>query len=252
VPDTHVRLWSRSESAGRAKEHFPAVTSDPVEAVRGTELVVLCVPVNAMGALARQMLPGLSPDCIVTDAGSVKGAICPLLYEILGDRFVGAHPMAGSEQSGITAAREDLYEGATCILTPLPPQKGGTAHARVQAFWKTVGCRTLDLDPLEHDRLVARASHLPHAVASVLAHAISQQMPEALKVCGTGLRDTTRVAAGPADMWSGIFSANHVELLAAINEFKMSLSELEVLIRAGGAPLEAFLARAREVREQLG
>lgn len=249
MPETHVRLWSRKASAARAKVLFPAVTSDPVEAVRGAELVVLCVPIDVMPDLARQMLPGLSPDCVVTDAGSVKATVCASLHGILGNRFIGAHPMAGSEHSGLEAARPELFDAAVCILTPSSTQLAGSEHLRVRAFWQAVGCRTLDLGAAEHDRLVARSSHLPHAVASVLAHAIGTKTPDALAVAGSGFRDTTRIASGPAAMWTGIFSANQAELLEALNQFKASLAEFEAAVRSGGPGVEAFLRKARESRE---
>lgn len=244
-PGLRLRVWSRPSSAPRAATVFPEVTSDPCEAVEGAEVVVLCTPVGAMAGLARAFVSSLSEDAVVTDAASVKGSVNRLLGGFLGARFVGAHPMAGSEKSGLDAATADLFQGATCLLTP-SKTSSQEAVARVDTFWREVGCKTLTLDAEVHDRLVARASHLPHAVACALARAVTGQCPEALSVTGPGYRDTTRVAAGPPALWAEIFMENRSEVLAAVEEFGSALTSFQKILATGTQEdMATYLAEAR-------
>jgi prephenate dehydrogenase len=246
-----LRVWSRPGSVARAADVFPFVTSDVREAVDGVDLVVMCVPVGAMRGLAEAFGPCLGSAALVTDAASVKGAVMDSVGEMLGARFVGAHPMAGSEKSGLGAARADLFEGAVCVVTP---GEGCTSDAvgAVTGFWRSVGCRTVAMDAATHDRLVARASHLPHAVACVLVEALAGLCPEAFALAGTGFRDTTRVAGGPAAMWAEILMQNRDEVLAALSEFRGMLGEFEAALRGGSEEVLAVRLRAAAAaREKL-
>jgi len=235
----------------RAAEVFPFVTADVREAVDGVDLVVLCTPVGAMRGLAETFGPCLAPETLVTDAASVKGAVMASVGDLLGARFVGAHPMAGSEKSGLAAARADLFEGAVCVVTP----GGGCtadAVAAVEGFWRSVGCRTVGMDAQAHDRLVARSSHLPHALACVLVGALAERCPEAFALAGPGFRDTTRVAGGPAAMWAEILLQNRDEVLGALSEFRGALGEFEAVLRGGSQEkLMALLSAAAAKREAL-
>src|SRR5690606_6547917 len=150
----------------------------------------LATPVETMPALAAQVAQAaLAPDAVVTDVGSVKGSVVQALTPLLGDRFLGSHPMAGSEKTGVATARADLFEGAACLLTPGP----GQAARRLRAFWESLGCRVLAMSPEEHDRKVARISHLPHWLAVVTTLAALRGDPEAVACAAGGFRDTTRV-----------------------------------------------------------
>jgi len=206
------------------------------------------VPVEAMRNLAAEMRERLPSGCVVTDAGSTKVLACEVLERELAGRFVGAHPMAGSEQSGCEAARADLFRNATCIVTPTEKTEPD-ALATVCKFWQSVGGNVVTMSPEEHDCLVGRASHLPHAVAAALARAVGLANPSALAVAGRGFLDTTRIAAGPEGMWAGIFLDNRENLLRALEEFSGELEMLAGLLRSGDRKsLEKFLQEARRVR----
>ena len=197
-------LWARRESAAREALGLGVVDEAVRElapAVCGSDLVVLCTPVGAMADLARRIGPFLDSDAIVTDVGSVKAPVVVAVAGALGERasrFVGSHPMAGSERSGIAASRDDLFEGATCLVTP-EAGTPGEVRERVGAFWRALGGRVRELDPAMHDRVMARASHLPHLLASALVNYVCRARPDPLQFVGNGFRDTTRVASGPAD-----------------------------------------------------
>jgi prephenate dehydrogenase len=249
-PDWTLRLWARSgESARRAREIFPNVTRDATEAAHGADLCVLCTPIGAMPALAKILAAALADHAAVTDAGSVKGSVVRRLEPLLGGRFVGSHPMAGSEQHGLAAAREDLFDGAACILTPTPVSTPATLAA-VRNLWQIAGCRLLEMTPDQHDETVARVSHLPHAVAAALVRAISLRVPDPGRAAGNGYRDTTRIAGGPPAMWSEILLENRAALLAGLEDFTTMVGELKTLIEQGDAPaLEKYLALSRAARE---
>jgi prephenate dehydrogenase len=245
-------VWARSpQSAENARKFFPAVSSDMSEVVSGSDICVLCTPIGAMPQLARQLAPVLASTAIVTDVGSVKAGVVSELEAILGSRFVGCHPMAGSEQSGISAARANLFEGAVCILTPT----GNSAPAKIQVLrelWECVGCRIVEMTPQEHDEGIAYVSHLPHAIAATLVNAIHLRVPEVRGIAGGGYRDTTRIAAGPAGMWREILLENRTALLAGLEDFTATLEKMKELIyRADSAELELFLEHARAIRQDL-
>jgi prephenate dehydrogenase len=251
-PDCHVTLWARSAaSAEKTARVVPNVTTDAIAAASGADLCIFCTPIGAMPALAREIAPHLSASAVVTDAGSVKGVVVSTLEEILGGRFIGSHPMAGSEKSGIEAARADLFEGATCILTPTDLTEDHALEA-ARTLWRSLGGRLVEMSAEAHDLAVGRVSHLPHAVASVLVDAISRSGSGAEALAGGGYRDSTRIAAGPAGMWSEIFLENKTAVLTALEEFSASLEELKTFILSNDAPaLESFLSRAKSVRDNL-
>jgi prephenate dehydrogenase len=245
-------LWARSQqSASNAIKLFPDVSCDAAETARGSNICVLCTPIGAMPSLAEQFAPALAETAAVTDVGSVKAGVVSRLGAILGGRFVGSHPMAGSEQSGLNAARANLFEGAVCILTPTE-SSSPEATRTVRELWECVGCRIVEMPPEEHDERVARVSHLPHAVAAALVHAISLRLPDVHSIAGGGYRDTTRIAAGPAAMWREILLENRAGLLAGLEDFSAMLDKMKGMIVEGDAAgLELFLERARAIREDL-
>jgi prephenate dehydrogenase len=182
------------------------LTGNPSEAVREADVVVLCVPIEAMRGLVQEIRDALKPTALVTDVGSVKGSVVRELEPLLDGRalWVGSHPMAGSEQAGFNAARADLFEGAAVAITPTrhtPPE----ADRLAELFWRAVGGRVIRLAPHEHDDLIAQISHVPHLVAAALATYVS---PAALDLAGGGFRDTTRVASGSPELWLEIIAAN--------------------------------------------
>jgi prephenate dehydrogenase len=233
------------------------VTRDPAAAVAGADAIVLAAPIGACAALADTFRPHARPGAVLTDVGSVKGELVAALEARWAGTgpVVGAHPIAGSEESGAGAARADLFRGRRCILTPTAATDRD-ALARIRALWEGVGARVEEMPPGVHDELLARVSHLPHLVAYALVGAVGGATVggrRAVDYGGTGFRDTTRVAASPAELWRDIALANRPALGAALAEFRAALEALERLVVAGDAAgLEAALASAREIRRRLG
>ena len=245
-------MWARSpQSAENARKFFPAVSSDAAEVVSGSDLCILCTPISAMPQLADQLASVLAHTATVTDVGSVKAGIVSQLEATLGRRFIGSHPMAGSEQSGLSAARANLFEGAVCILTPTE----NSARDKIQVLrdlWECVGCRIVEMTPQEHDERIACVSHLPHAVAATLVNSIHLRVADVGCIAGGGYRDTTRIAAGPAPMWREILLENRTALLAGLEDFTATLDKMKELIDlADSAELELFLERAQAIRKDL-
>jgi len=223
------------------------ICTDAAEAVGATDLVILATPVGAFERHMRSVAERLRPGAIVTDVGSTKVSVVRAAHRLLGaKRFCGSHPMAGSEQKGPNFARADLFTGATCILTPTaltPPE----VAERVRTLWQKMGMRTVMMTPARHDRVVARVSHLPHALASLL-----MLLPELadLDVSATGFRDTTRLASGDPEMWRDIFLTNRPGILRALDDFHESLRGLRSLVADGdGHGLEQFFTAAKKRRD---
>ena len=146
-------------------------TTDLLAAVSNSDLIILCTPLAQMRALAQQIIPALKRGAIVTDVGSVKADVVRELESIIanaGAYFIGSHPMAGAEKTGVTAARKNLFENAVCVLTPTK-KTNSSALKKLEQFWKSLGARVLKMDAAQHDLLVSRSSHLPHVVAATLA-----------------------------------------------------------------------------------
>lgn len=251
-----VSGFARREATAREALHLGAVdvASDHLPTVlEGADLVVLCTPVGQMSALVAQFPGALTPGAVVTDVGSVKVAVVQEVEESVfraGGHFVGSHPMAGSERTGVAAAREDLFCGAMAVVTPTTLSHPGAVESMVR-LWELVGARVLQMSPSRHDTLVSRTSHLPHLAAAALAHYILAPATEldVGPLCATGFRDTTRVAMGSTEMWRDIALANRETILEALGGFAATLGRLQDLIRAGdGEGIESFLREARERR----
>jgi len=251
-PDASLFIWSRKkESLAPIQKALPkARTGADLSGACRSDIVVLGAPASTLADLVRSLLPHLSPRTIVTDVASVKAAvekeIAPLLETRA--RWIGSHPMAGSEDSGFRAARADLFQGAPVILTPgknTPPDTVQDATS----FWQALGARVTRLDPDEHDRQVARISHLPHAVAAALVHAAGSS---GLPLAGPGYRDTTRVAAGPSALWAEILLGNRREVLNSLKDLQTGLQGLEASLEKGDAvALAKFLDEAARIRRNL-
>lgn len=250
-----VTLWSRRpETTALARIRGMNATSDLPEAVRDADLLILCVPVGSMADLLRRAIEaGLPERCLITDVGSVKrlphDALRPLLLE-QGRHFIGSHPMAGGEKGGVEHSRADLYQGAACLLTNDENAPAEMCVA-LEKFWQELGCRTAWTTAVEHDAIVARVSHFPHALACIGAK-VSLQDPAWGIYCGNGLRDTTRVAAGNPTMWAEILLENRDQVLHALQDSRQEMDVLTKLLDSADKPaLEQWLENARRLRQGL-
>ena len=222
---------------------------DVAPAVIGSDLVVLATPVGAFGSFLTEIRPHLKRGAVVTDVGSTKSAVVASASRILGAAgpFVGSHPMAGSEQKGARFARAELFEGATCIVTPTlrtPP----TATGRIERLWRLLGMKVVRMTPAGHDKAVAAISHLPHLLSAMM---MLEPAQEDLEVSAGGFRDVTRLAGGDAEMWRDILLTNRKAILAAIDRFDESMAALRDLLELSDADgIEQFLAEARWRRQK--
>ena len=252
APQCRVSLWARRESAVeevRAAGICDFASTDLAQVVQGAEIIVLCVPIGAMPELAQRLAPMVGPNTLVTDVGSVKAPVVDALAPLF-KRFVGSHPMAGSEQAGLAAARADLFEGTVSLVTPHP----GVDPAAVEqaaALWQLVGSSVQTIAPSEHDAAIGLVSHLPHLIAAALVDFVCAQNPAAVGFCGNGLRDTTRVASGLPDMWTEILATNHAVLGGQLQAFIARLQEVSQDIAGGNdSKLKEFLTNAKVQRDR--
>lgn len=221
--------------------------ASPLEAVVGADFVVLATPVGSMPKLVAEVAPNLEPGCILTDVGSVKLSVIDLIPGLLPDgvEFVGSHPMAGSHLRGPDHARADLFEGATCVVTPRLGQSP-TAIERVEDFWRALGARVTRRSAAAHDEEVAWVSHLPHLLAFAFAESLQSAPREVGELAGSGFRDFTRIAQSDAELWGEILSLNSKALSGPLNHFSESLARLARLLEEGdGESLEQLLSQAR-------
>ena len=244
-----VSSWARRQEAADEAYKLGAAdeaTTDLNRVVADAELVVLAVPIGAMQALSKQIPPG----CVVTDVGSVKYPVVNALAGIL-PKFVGAHPMAGSEQAGIEAARRDLFENAVCIVTPREDTDKAALNL-VFEFWKSLGCQVRTLAPQEHDEIIARVSHLPHLVAAAVVNVVCNDGAHPLNFVGPGFKDFTRIASGPPEMWTEIAVENRQEITRALDALIEDLGKLRTALEnADAIELRAMLKRAKHYRDEL-
>jgi len=217
------------------KNVIDAGSTDLKTAVTGSDLIILCTPVGVLVERVREMLPFLQNGCIITDAGSVKGPLVEEIDTLLPNtvHYVGAHPIAGGEQSGLEAAREDLLTGAKCIITPTTNTQA-EALQRVTEFWSAVGMQTLTMDAHEHDTVFGALSHLPHVVAYALMNTVANvktaSYGDILSMSGGGLKDITRIASSDPVMWRDICLKNKLPVVTLINQFQSALENIKTLI----------------------
>ncbi len=226
-----------------ARDAVDVVTTEIAGGIGESDLVVLCAPVESIPTLVKRIAQSVGSQgkrIVLTDAGSTKAVLVESVEECLHAHgsdtltFIGAHPMAGSHETGVGAARETLFENAKCILTPTE-NSDSDAFRLVKNLWEFVGSVPYVLSPETHDRLIGAASHLPHLVASILANTVANVETEngkALDFTATGFRDTTRIAAGSPDLWTGIFTQNSEVLLSLIDDIVANLIEFKTLLQA--------------------
>src|SRR4051794_10999531 len=225
------------------------------EAVQDAEIVFCAAPVGSLPGLVAEALEECDPEAVVTDVGSTKRELIAGLPDTDAvESFIGGHPLAGAESSGVANAREDLFEGARWYLTPTD-RSGGLQYDRLQRAIADLGARPQAIDAETHDRLMATVSHLPHVIANVLvqqAAAASAEESERLPEIGPSFRDTTRVAGANPAIWGDIFATNSEAVAREIDAVAARLAEAAELLRAGNADrVAAWHVAAREDRRRL-
>jgi cyclohexadieny/prephenate dehydrogenase len=231
-----------------------AVFPSPGAAVEDADLVILCSPVGTYAALAAEIAPALKPGAILTDVGSVKGAVVRDVEGHVppGVHFIPGHPIAGTEQSGPESGFAELFFNRWCILTPLPGADP-LAVERLSAFWRACGSNVEIMTPEHHDLVLAITSHLPHLIAynivSTAADLEEVTSSEVIKYSAGGFRDFTRIAASDPTMWRDVFLNNKDAVLEMLGRFSEDLSALQRAIRWGdGDTLFSIFSRSRQIR----
>jgi prephenate dehydrogenase len=231
------------------------ITTDLAEGVSGADMIVLATPVATLERQLPAVWQAASSHALLTDVGSTKAGIVKAAETLSASRplsFVGSHPMAGSNLSGFSVARGDLFTGATIILTPTDRTPAEPVK-RVTEFWEAMGGRVTVMDPATHDRAVAAISHLPHLVVDALVAAVVDMDPRFLEVAARGFKDTTRIAASDPAVWREIFQQNREALGEALAAFRGALGRLEGILAAGDdAAIESALESIRKTRAELG
>ena len=232
------------------------IADTPGAAVTDADLVILCVPVGAMGAVGEAIAADLPADAIVSDVGSSKSSVIAALAATLpGATVIPAHPVAGTEHSGPDAGFASLFHGRWCIVTP-PEGADETAVARVTAFWEALGAKVDRMEPKHHDLVLAVTSHLPHLIAYTIVGTASDMeevtRSEVIKYSAGGFRDFTRIAASDPTMWRDVFLANKDAVLEMLQRFSEDLTVLQRAIRWGdGDALFDLFTRTRAVRRSI-
>jgi prephenate dehydrogenase len=231
-------------------------THDPVSGVAGADMVFLAIPVCSIAAIMGRIAPALAPGCVVTDGGSVKGEIAAACEPLMppGTSFVGGHPIAGTENSGVDASFLTLYQGRRCIITPTP-NTDPSALNKVVRMWEIAGSEVILMDVAKHDRVLAAISHLPHMVAYALVNAVGDydRFDESiLKYSAGGFKDFTRIASSDPVMWRDIAMMNRDSVLELMDFFTGYFAQLRRLVEKGDPrELEDFFARSKEKRDAI-
>jgi len=233
------------------------VTTDPARAASGADLVVIATPLSTYADIGRQIAGALKPGAIVTDVGSVKGAVIRDLAPLLppGVHLVPGHPVAGTEHSGPENGFAEMFIDRWCILTPLPQTDAG-ALDKVTALWQAAGMKIVTMDAEHHDRVLAITSHLPHLIAYTIVGTATDLeesiKSEVIKFSAGGFRDFTRIAASDPVMWRDVFLANREAVLDMLQRFNEDLTALQRAIRWGeGDKLEDLFTRTRAIRRSI-
>ncbi len=232
-------------------------THDPRDVCRKADLVVLATPVESIVSIGLEIAPYLRPGAILTDGGSVKETLVSALDAAMPDgiRFVGAHPIAGSEASGAVAARADLFEGARTILTPTE-KTDADALKQMHLLWEAVGSEVIEMKTVEHDVILAGVSHLPHVIAYALVSTLADMAKEREDIASYaagGFKDITRIASSHSEMWVDICKMNKKNMVEMIERYQKVLEDIKLQIQRNQfEKLGQTFADAREFRNKLG
>ncbi|MEN6494870.1 MAG: prephenate dehydrogenase [Thermoguttaceae bacterium] len=244
----------RRQATLRAARRVGAVSHTTIDVAKGVadaELVIVCTPVGRIVEHVREAAKHCREGALITDAGSTKETIVAALDNSLprGCRFLGSHPLAGSEKNGPSHANADLFDGRVAILTPTKNTRAEDFDA-LEEFWSSLGSVVIQMSAADHDRALALTSHLPHAAAVALAATLPETY---FRLTGSGFLDTTRLAGGEPELWKQIFAANRANVLAALEKYSEKLNALAAAIRQGDdQALENLLTAAKRNRDALG
>ena len=247
-PDTRARAAERGLVA--------RVCDTAIEAVADADLVILCVPVGAMGDVARLIAPALKADAVISDVGSSKQTVAEALAEALpGKAVIPAHPVAGTERSGPDAGFAALFQKRWCIITP-PADADPAKVEALRQFWETLGAKVEVMTPQHHDMVLAVTSHLPHLIAYTIVGTADDlegvTQSEVIKYSAGGFRDFTRIAASDPTMWRDVFLSNKEAVLSMLQRFTEDLTALQRAIRVGdGQQLFDHFTRTRDIRRSI-
>ncbi len=239
----------------RAKEMniIDSFETDPAAACKEADLIMLSTPVGSFAKLAKMIGPVLKNGAILTDVGSVKGAPAREIEKILPKNvyYIGGHPIAGSDRSGIASADPELFMDAKCIITPTE-NSHPAAVEKIKDLWKALGSHIVSLRPEEHDRIYAAVSHLPHMIAYAMVNAVAGIDRSYLDFCGKGFMDSTRIAGSSEELWNDICIMNRDNLVETIAVFQKNLDIMARYLKAGDSnSLKAEFRKARILRENI-
>jgi prephenate dehydrogenase len=205
------------------------------------DVIVFCTPVDRVAQGVREAVQYAVHGTLLTDVGSVKQPICDALQDI--PNFIGSHPIAGSHRQGFEAADANLFEGRTCVVTPLPSAATSQVN-RVERLWHAIGMRAIQMSPDDHDQALAMTSHLPHLVASALASTLTEANQP---LTGSGFRDTTRIAAGDPDLWTSILLQNAQHVIRGIEAVQHQLEAFKKsLASQNGQQIKQLLSEGKQ------
>lgn len=226
------------------------IFDDIRESVAGADIVILATPICTFEEIFKAIAPALKKGCVVTDVGSTKLLPAKWARKVLPPDvyYAGSHPIAGSEQRGVEFGRDDLLDGAGCIITK-DAATNISAVRTLKKFWSLLGCRIMTMTPQRHDIIFGNVSHLPHATAAALLNACDL---EQLKFCGKGFMDTSRIASGPANVWADIFYTNSANICKGIDKVTKELLKLKNAVRhKNKKQIEKLLTMARAKRAKV-
>ncbi|MBM4140906.1 MAG: prephenate dehydrogenase/arogenate dehydrogenase family protein [Nitrospira sp.] len=236
------------------KEIIDSFELDPVKACNDSDLILFSTPVGSFIDIGKRIRSSLKRGAIVTDVGSVKGKLVFDMEALMpeGVYFIGGHPIAGSDRSGIDTATADIFTGAKYIVTPTEKTDTNALEKIIQ-IWKTFGSIVELINPYEHDRIFATVSHLPHLLAYAIMNTVADIDSSYLRLCGQGFIDTTRIASSSPELWRDICILNRENLLDYIHIFQKNLDRLSQYLRASDSEsLEKEFKKARTLREGIG
>ncbi|MDH3948822.1 MAG: prephenate dehydrogenase/arogenate dehydrogenase family protein [Gammaproteobacteria bacterium] len=228
--------------------------TDPAEAVKDADMVVLAVPLGAMQGIMERIAPVLTPECILTDVGSAKGSVITAAQNVFGDIppfLIPGHPIAGTEKSGVDASFAELFQKRRVILTPTETSAADAVH-KVRVMWEACGADVVEMGVAHHDEILAATSHLPHMLAYALVDTLARMddSREIFDFAAGGFRDFTRIASSDPDMWHDICLANHDALVKMLEAFSDDLRLLaDAVRRADSDFLKDTFTRAKKARD---